>query len=131
MNNSRGANLEHSKKIGQFDRVAFKAIGEKLFDEMFAFQRPVAESFSYANSQKNGNMEERLNMADQKNKQVEIQACLAQEQKLNVLPQLLASPSDHLLDLLLARPDFDPLAPVQRNRKRKKRKAQQEIHFKP
>lgn len=131
MNNSRGSNEQHSKKIGQFDRVAFKASGEKVFDEMFAFQRPVAESFSYTNNQKNGNLEQRLSMADQKNKQVEIQAGLTQEQKLNVLPQLLASPSDHLLDLLLARPDFDPLAPIKRNKKRKKRKAQQEIYFKP
>lgn len=126
MNNSRGGNLEHSKKIGQFDRVAFKASGEKVFDEMFAFQRPINESFKYANTQKNGNLEERLAMAGQKDKQEHLQSIPTQKQNQNVSPQLLAEPSDTLLDLLLARPEFDPISPALRNKKRKKRKTQQQ-----
>lgn len=126
MNNSRGGNLEHSKKIGQFDRVAFKASGEKVFDEMFNYQRQISERFTYANTQKNGNLEERLAMAGQKDKQKKVQAASAQEQISNVSPQLLAEPSDNLLDLLLARPEFDPVSPALRSRKRKKRKTQQQ-----
>ncbi|MGN8055198.1 DUF5712 family protein [Pedobacter sp. 22163] len=126
MNNSRGGNLEHSKKIGQFDRVAFKASGEKVFDEIFNYQRAVGESFQYANTQKNGNLEERLVMAGQKDKQEKVQSIPAQEQHPNVSSQLLAGPSDTLLDLLLARPEFDPVSLALRNRKRKKRKGQQQ-----
>jgi hypothetical protein len=33
-NNSRGKNAEHSAKMGQFDRVAFKQVGESLFDNL-------------------------------------------------------------------------------------------------
>jgi len=126
MNNSRGGNLEHSKKIGQFDRVAFKASGEKVFDEMFAFERPINESFKYANTQSKGTLVERMEMAEQKDKQEQVQSQSAQKQNPNVSTQLLAEPSDTLMDLLLARPGFDPIAPAKRNRKRKKRKGQQQ-----
>lgn len=126
MNNSRGGNLEHSKKIGQFARVAFKASGEKVFDEMFNYQRAVGESFQYANTQKNGNLEERLVMAGQKDKQEKVQAVSAQEQHPNVSPQLLAEPAGTLLDMLLARSAFDPISPILRHKKRKKRKTQQQ-----
>ncbi|QNR86787.1 molybdopterin-guanine dinucleotide biosynthesis protein MobB [Pedobacter riviphilus] len=126
MNNSRGGNLEHSKKIGQFDRVAFKASGEKVFDEMFDYRRTIGESFQYANTQKNGDLETRLTMVGQKDQQEKVQAVSAQEQHPNVSPQLLAGPGDTLLDLLLARAAFDPVSPALRNRKRKKRKTQQQ-----
>jgi hypothetical protein len=130
MNNSRGGNLEHSKKIGQFDRVTFKASGEKVFDEMFNYHRAIGESFQYANTQKNGSLEERLVMAGQKDKQEQVQSQSAQKQNPNVSPQLLAESSDTLMDLLLARPEFNPISPALRNRKRKKRKAQhQELKF--
>jgi hypothetical protein len=45
MNKSRGLNAEHSKKLGQFDRVAFSGSGEKLFDMTFGFDRKLEESF--------------------------------------------------------------------------------------
>ncbi|QDW25248.1 hypothetical protein FFJ24_010680 [Pedobacter sp. KBS0701] len=92
---------------------------------MFAYQRQNRESFTYANTQKNGNLEERLAMAGQKDKQEKVRAVSAQEQNQNVSPQLLAEPSDTLLDLLLVRPEFDPISPALRNKKRKKRKTQQ------
>jgi hypothetical protein len=54
MNKSKGKNSEYSKKIGQFDRSAFKASGERVFDEKFGFERGLTETFRYANAQKKG-----------------------------------------------------------------------------
>ncbi|GAC1315020.1 MAG: hypothetical protein NVSMB24_40310 [Mucilaginibacter sp.] len=62
MNTSRGKNEEHSKKMGQFDRVAFKQCGEMLFDSLFEFDRQLRESMAYANVQKNGGLDERMKM---------------------------------------------------------------------
>ena len=62
MNTSRGKNEEHSKKMGQFDRVAFKQCGETLFDSLFGFERQLKETMAYANAQKNGSLHERLQM---------------------------------------------------------------------
>jgi len=62
MNTSRGKNEEHSKKMGQFDRMAFKQSGESLFDELFEFDRGLKETMAYANTQKNGSLEDRLKM---------------------------------------------------------------------
>jgi len=62
MNTSRGKNEEHSKKMGQFDRVAFKQSGEILFDGLFEFDRGLKETMAYANTQKNGSINERLEM---------------------------------------------------------------------
>ena len=62
MNTSRGKNEEHSKKMGQFDRVAFKQCGETLFDELFEFDRQLKDTMAYANAQKSGSLNERLGM---------------------------------------------------------------------
>jgi hypothetical protein len=59
MNTSRGKNAEHSKKMGQFDRVAFKQSGETLFDSLFVFDRQLKETMAYANVQKNGKLAQR------------------------------------------------------------------------
>lgn len=59
MNSSRGRNVAHSKKMGQFDRVAFKQSGEKLFDQLFDFNRNLNETMAYANIKKNGNLAQR------------------------------------------------------------------------
>ncbi|WPV02110.1 DUF5712 family protein [Mucilaginibacter sp. cycad4] len=60
MNKSRGKNVEHSKKVGQFDRSAFKTSAEKVFDSRFEFDRGLMETFRYHNVQKNGSLEQRL-----------------------------------------------------------------------
>lgn len=67
MNNSRGSNKEHSAKIGQFNRVAFKNSGEQIFDKMFGFDRLLKESVSYALTMKNGSADEKriMNVLDQ------------------------------------------------------------------
>lgn len=54
MNNSKGKNEAHSKKLGQFNRLAFKQSGELLFDKMFGFDRGLKETLAFANIQKNG-----------------------------------------------------------------------------
>ena len=59
MNTSRGKNAEHSKKMGQFDRVAFKQSGETLFDSLFSFDRQLKDTMAYANVQKNGKLAQR------------------------------------------------------------------------
>ncbi|QIH36727.1 DUF5712 family protein [Sphingobacterium sp. DR205] len=55
-NRSRGKNVEHSKKLGQFDQMAFKQCGETVFDRMFGFDRKLKETLQYANIMKNGNI---------------------------------------------------------------------------
>ncbi|MES2267802.1 MAG: DUF5712 family protein [Bacteroidota bacterium] len=62
MNTSRGKNEEHSKKMGQFDRLAFKQSGESFFDELFEFDRGLKETMAYANTKKNGSLEDRIKM---------------------------------------------------------------------
>ena len=59
-NNSRGRNIEHSKKLGQFDRVAFKASGERIFDGHFGFGRPFNKTLRYANTMKQGSVLDKL-----------------------------------------------------------------------
>ncbi|MBS0027256.1 DUF5712 family protein [Chitinophaga sp. 22321] len=59
MNNSRGKNTEHSAKLGQFDRKAFKQSGETLFDTMFGYNRELKDTMIYALTMKGSNMEEK------------------------------------------------------------------------
>ena len=56
MNNSKGKNEAHSKKLGQFNRVVFKQSGETLFDQYFGFDRGLKETLAYANINKNGSL---------------------------------------------------------------------------
>ncbi|MGY0039328.1 DUF5712 family protein [Pedobacter sp. NJ-S-72] len=67
MNSSKGRNTEHSKKMGQFDRMAFKQCGETVFDKLFNFERNLKETLAYANIQKNGSLAQReqLDMLEQ------------------------------------------------------------------
>lgn len=59
MNSSKGRNAEHSKKMGQFDRMTFKQCGEHLFDEQFGFERNLKDTLAYANILKNGTLQQR------------------------------------------------------------------------
>lgn len=61
-NNSKGKNIAHSAKLGQFDRTAFKQIGESLFDEFFGFDRGLKDTLSYADTLKNGTAEQKSQM---------------------------------------------------------------------
>jgi len=59
MNNSRGRNKQHSAKLGQFDRVAFKELAELNFDQMFDFDRKLKDSINYALTMKNGSAKQK------------------------------------------------------------------------
>jgi len=63
MNKSKGKNALHSMKLGQFDRSAFKKSGERTFDRMFGFERGLKESFEYANVQKNGSLQQKIELS--------------------------------------------------------------------
>jgi hypothetical protein len=126
MNKSRGKNVEHSKKLGQFDRVAFKNSGERLFDLQFDFQRPVSETFSYANTNAKGGLKERLEMraaiSKPKNLQSEKQLAPRQEIPHNYLK--LPEPTNYL-GLLLEKQDAEPLGTgLKKKKKRRKNRAQ-------
>ncbi len=60
LNNSRGRNATHAQKMGQFDRKTFAMSGERIFDELFNYQRALSESFHFANTIKNGSQEDRM-----------------------------------------------------------------------
>lgn len=59
MNTSRGRNQQHSAKLGQFDRVAFKESSELLFDHTFNYGRLLKDSMNYSLTMKNGNAEQK------------------------------------------------------------------------
>ncbi|RKR85156.1 hypothetical protein BDD43_5417 [Mucilaginibacter gracilis] len=86
MNNSRGKNAAHSKKMGQFDRLAFKQCGESLFDNLFEFDRQLKDTLAYANTKKNGSVTERATMEKReqetfvKARETEIGTDISQEQ---------------------------------------------------
>lgn len=59
MNNSRGTNVSHSAKLGQFDRKAFKQSGEELFDRVFSFERQLKDTMAYSIAMKGNDAEEK------------------------------------------------------------------------
>ncbi|MBE9597856.1 DUF5712 family protein [Pedobacter sp. MC2016-24] len=61
-NKSKGKNREHSAKLGEFNRTAFKQSGESLFDDFFDFDRGLKDTLAYANTMKNGTVSEKTQM---------------------------------------------------------------------
>ncbi|WP_158799427.1 DUF5712 family protein [Pedobacter sp. L105] len=61
-NTSKGKNKEHSAKLGEFNRTAFKQSGENLFDTFFDFDRGLKDTLTYANTMKNGTNEQKAQM---------------------------------------------------------------------
>lgn len=61
-NTSKGKNVAHSEKLGQFNRTAFKQCGENLFDRFFDFDRRLKDSFNYVNTMKNGTTTQKKQM---------------------------------------------------------------------
>ena len=116
MNNSDGKNQKHSKRMGEFNRSAFKHSGERLFDQLFGFERGLKETFAYANAQKNGSLEERLAMQEKMEKGVH-------SKEIMPIPNMQETTT--FMDLLLAKADYDP-ANNQLKKKRKKGKGQQQ-----
>jgi len=126
-NTSRGRNVEHSKKLGQFDRVAFKQSGERVFDETFGFQRPLSETFRYANAQVNGSLAERialaaeLRLAEAAGDKAHVDTGQGLSESLKQQGEQQAQPvQGTVMDVLLARADFVPGPALRRKKKRKK-----------
>jgi hypothetical protein len=61
-NTSRGKNKEHSAKLGEFNRTAFKQSGENLFDALFDFDRGLKDTLAYANMMQNGTVIQKKQM---------------------------------------------------------------------
>lgn len=113
LNNSRGKNQAHSLKVGQFDRTAFKQSAEKRFDQIFNYERELKETFKYANTLKNGDYEQRLEM---KEKRKEEQTVKQERQQ-----------SHHqrsIFDTLLGNRAEKDIPNIPEDRKRKKRPEQ-------
>jgi hypothetical protein len=72
LNNSRGKNVAHSLKVGQFDRVAFKQVAERTFDNIFDYDRELKETFAYANTLKHGDYEQKFEMREMENQEQEM-----------------------------------------------------------
>lgn len=45
---------------GGFDRTGFKEVAERQFDQQFKYDRPLSETFQYANTMQKGSQEERV-----------------------------------------------------------------------
>lgn len=112
MNKSKGKNKTHSRKMGEFDRSAFKQSGEKVFDRMFAFQRPIRESYQYANVEKNGSLEQKLEMQKELNQQH--MGVATNHQEVIRQPE-----STTFMDILFMKADYDPLTSFKKKRKKR------------
>ncbi|TCC86683.1 molybdopterin-guanine dinucleotide biosynthesis protein MobB [Pedobacter frigiditerrae] len=125
MNKSRGRNTEHSKKLGQFDRVAFKNSGEKLFDQQFSFDRPISETFKYANANVKGSLKEKMDLHAANNQVKPVQKEKSNElQRESTTYLKLPEPTDYL-GLLLEKQNNEPLGTgLKKKRKRRKHKSQ-------
>ena len=61
-------NHKNTKKgtvMGGFDRVNLFQQAEQGFDKLFGYDRQLSESFEYANTMKNGNIDDKLKMQEQ------------------------------------------------------------------
>jgi len=113
LNNSKGKNAAHSQKVGQFDRVSFKQAAEKLFDQMFHYERSIEESFRYANTLKHGSYEQK--------QEIKTEQRVRQTQKIPSV-SIQRNHNEGLLDILLKNKGQDNGAPPVDGGKRRKKK---------
>lgn len=139
MNSSRGRNIAHSKRMGQFDRVAFKQIGEKLFDQVFDFKRNLNETMAYANIKKNGSLAQReqINVLEKGSEMNYHSKSIANALVKGIVEGLFRTPTTMLqsvgqtassfLEVMIA-PVYDaginPIEDAEKRRKKRKRKGQ-------
>ncbi|RYG04577.1 MAG: molybdopterin-guanine dinucleotide biosynthesis protein MobB, partial [Chitinophagaceae bacterium] len=139
-NTSKGKNKEHSEKLGEFNRTAFKQSGEILFDNIFGFDRGLKETIAYSNTMKNGTAEQKIQMQtldNTKNHQgksdqiiIELARGVA-EVRFESVGQMFSTTSKFATDLLsillepvYISPQVDPIDESNR-RRRKKNKIEQ------
>ncbi|WEK20398.1 MAG: DUF5712 family protein [Candidatus Pedobacter colombiensis] len=108
MNKSKGRNKTHSRKMGEFNRSAFKHSGERVFDQLFGFERPLNQTYKYANVQKNGSLEQQLDLQKEVDKEIS-------GQKEHEMMQVDTS----LLDVLFMKADYDPVSSFKKKKKRR------------
>jgi len=142
MNNSRGKNQTHSKKLGQFNRVAFKQSGETIFDKLFGFDRSLKETFAHANVQKNGSLaqKEQLDIlefgASQNNRsqafinqlarELSIGAFTSTSEMLEVLGKTVSGFIDLMMDpVYVPNNETSPVEEAEKRRRRKKNQIEQ------
>jgi hypothetical protein len=117
-NNSKGRNAEHSRRMGQFDRSAFKQSGERVFDEQFGFDRGFEETFKYANAKKKGLLDERVAMRTERIKN-------NPQDRPDIKPECKTISADNQITLSFgkAQAEAAPYIPI---KKRKKKNKEQE-----
>jgi hypothetical protein len=129
MNKSRGKNTEHSKKLGQFDRVAFKNAGERVFDQQFDFQRAISETFKHANANAKGSLKERMEIraSISRPETPQIEKLVETKQELPHSYLKLPEPTNYL-GLLLEKQDTEPLGKglIKKKKRRKSRSQENE-----
>jgi hypothetical protein len=109
LNNSKGKNELHSKKVGQFDRTAFKQNAEMLFDKAFGYEREIKETFKYANTLKHGSYEQKREVKESQEKQVKQQQQHNHHNQGGILNTLLGKVAE----------DYMPIIPKRRKKKKK------------
>jgi len=129
MNKSRGRNAEHSQKMGQFDRSAFKQSGETVFDRQFDFDRGLDETFRYANTKKKGSLEERLAVHAEKQHRETAQKIRPAEKSQQLRPfksHSKAQEAGSFLKIVLTKPSQDVAPSITRKKKKRKTNEQEQ-----
>lgn len=139
-NTSKGKNKEHSAKLGEFNRTAFKQSGEKLFDQVFDFDRRVKDTLVYANTMKNGTSEQKTQMQileSIQNQQPEPSQILRElsigvaEDLFKNIGQMISAAGKSGCDLLsiLMEPIYElpQINPIEEAEKRRRKKAKKDI----
>jgi hypothetical protein len=118
-NNSKGRNAEHSRRMGQFDRSAFKQSGERVFDEQFGFDRGFDETFKYANAKKKGLLDERVAMRTERiNDNPQYRPALKPENKA------ISADNQMKLSFGKAQAEAAPYIPIKKRKKKSKEQEQ-------
>ena len=139
-NTSKGKNKEHSAKLGEFNRTAFKQSGESLFDALFDFNRGLKDTIAYANTMQNGTADQKIQMqtldnmqyhqgrSDQIIKELATGVAEGTFESIGEMFSATGKFSTDLLSILMEpvyiAPQADPIDEVNR-RKRKKNKIEQ------
>ena len=121
MNNSKGRNAEHSRRMGQFDRSAFKQSAEQVFDKQFGYVRGFSDTFSYVNAKKKGILEQRLSIYSNTRNP-------ALKEYIVEQPSLLPGPASLTTALTKPGQEIAPYIPT-RKRNRKGPEQDQELSF--
>jgi len=133
-NTSRGKNKEHSAKLGEFNRTAFKQSGENVFDDFFDFDRRLKDTLAYANTMQNGTVAQKKQMnllenipnlkADQTiindlAKSVAKGAFQSVGEMISTTGKIGADLLSLLMEPVYVAPQADPMEPKKRKKKKK------------